>query len=197
MNAFSPTTLRLIQALKAMPGIGRKSAQRLALHLLDKDRDAAANIQVAIADALDKVEYCRKCQLLWDSEICSICADLKRDNGLLCVVESPLDMMAIEESMAYRGRYFILNGKISPLDGIGPTELKLPLLQEMAQESKELVLAISPTVEGDATAHFIAEMFKNGDQKITRIAYGVPFGGELEYLDQQTLFHAFSFRADI
>jgi recombination protein RecR len=197
MNAFSPTTIRLIQALKAMPGIGRKSAQRLALHLLDKDRDAAKNIQVAISDALDKVEYCRQCQLLWDSEVCDICADPKRDNGLLCVVESPLDMIAIEESMAYRGRYFILNGKISPLDGIGPTELKLPQLQKMAQDCNELVLAISPTVEGDATAHFIAEMFKSGDQKITRIAYGVPFGGELEYLDQQTLFHAFSFRADI
>ncbi len=197
MSAFSPSTLQLIKALQAMPGIGRKSAQRLALHLLDKDRSAAVNIQNSISQALENVVYCKQCQLLWDEDICHICTNPKRDNGQLCVVESPLDMIAIEESMAYKGRYFVLNGKISPLDGIGPTELKLPLLKEVAATTKELVLAINPTVEGDATAHFILEMFKNTDHKITRIAYGVPFGGELEYLDQQTLFHAFTTRSDI
>jgi recombination protein RecR len=194
---LSPVIIDLIQSFKKLPGVGQKTAQRLALHLLDKDRDAALQIQNSISQALSIVRYCEKCQCLSDHKLCNICSNEKRDASKLCVVESILDLVAIESSNVYQGRYFVLNGVISPLDGIGPVELRLPDLLSLSLTVSEMVLAINPTVEGDATVHFIQEMHKSRAIEITRIAYGVPFGGELEYLDQKTLSHAFSARGNI
>ena len=195
MNALPASLDELINALKLMPGVGRKSAQRIALHLMNKNREGASRIQGALSNALKTLQSCERCQALSDSSLCHICTHEPRNNGQLCVVESVVDMISIEESMAYKGRYFVLNGRISPLDGIGPTELNLPRLKALAEHSTEVILAISPSIEGEATAHFIMEMLKGFPIKVTRIAYGVPFGGELEYLDQKTLFHAFSMRS--
>lgn len=194
---FPPVITDLIQAFKKLPGIGQKTAQRLALHLLDKDRNSALQMQNSISQALRVVGYCERCQSLSDHKLCSICSNEKRDSSKLCVVESILDLMAIESSNVYQGKYFVLNGVISPLDGIGPAELKLSRLLDLSLTVSEMVLGISPTIEGDATVHFIQEMHKGRNIKITRIAYGIPFGSELEYLDQKTLSHAFSARGDL
>ena len=194
MSALSPSLLKLIEALRCLPGVGKKTAQRLAIYLLDKNQEGAEKLQLSIVSALSTIKHCSQCQVLTDNVQCSICESQKRNNGQLCIVESSLDLLAIEESSVYQGKYFVLNGKISPLDGIGPRELKLELLQERVTNIDEIILAISPTVEGEATAHYITEMLSSTDIKISKIAYGVPFGGELEYLDQQTLSHAFSSR---
>lgn len=193
-NSLSPSLLNLIESLRCLPGVGKKTAQRLAIYLMDKNRDGAKNLESAISSALSITSNCSKCQVLADESLCPICQSSRRNNGQLCIVESPLDLLAIEESSAYQGRYFVLNGKISPLDGIGPNELKLDILISQLDDIDEIILAISPTVEGEATAHYINEMLDDKDIKISKIAYGVPFGGELEYLDQQTLTHAFSTR---
>lgn len=187
----------LIKSFKRLPGIGEKTAQRLALHLLNKDKDSAVYIKESIINALHKVCYCEKCVSLSDNDICDICSDPKRDQTKLCVVETMLDMLAIENSNVYNGLYFVLNGVISPLDGVGPAELKLDKLKMISENVNEMVLAINPTIEGDATVYIIQEMLKNSKVTITRIAYGVPFGGELEYADMRTLSHAFSSRSSI
>ena len=191
--SYSPLLVRMIDALRCMPGIGRKSAQRIAFHLLERDRDAAKAMSEALADAVDGIGHCERCRMFSEHALCNICSGDGRDESLLCVVESPADVMAIEDATGYRGRYFVLMGHLSPLDGIGPDELGLSLLQSQLQEGKvsEVIIATNPTVEGDATAHYVADLANREDVQASRIAHGVPLGGELEYVDGGTLSHAF------
>ena len=191
--SFSPLLVRLIDSLRCMPGIGRKSAQRIAFHLLERDRDGASTLSTALADAVEGMGHCSRCRMLTEHEICSICSANGRDASQLCVVESPADVMAVEDATSFRGLYFVLMGHLSPLDGIGPEELGLSRLEERLGNDgiKELIIATNPTVEGDATAHFLAELAARNKVQASRIAHGVPLGGELEYVDSGTLSHAF------
>ncbi|HWM28159.1 MAG TPA: recombination mediator RecR [Woeseiaceae bacterium] len=191
--SFSPLLVRLIDALRCMPGVGRKSAQRIAFHLLERDRDGASQLSQALADAVGGIGHCRRCRMFSEHDLCSICASTARDETLLCVVESPADVMAVEDATGYKGHYFVLMGHLSPLDGIGPAELGLGKLeQRLAGETfQELIIATNPTVEGDATAHYLADMASRYSVPASRIAHGVPLGGELEYVDGGTLSHAF------
>ncbi|WP_119327952.1 recombination mediator RecR [Cysteiniphilum halobium] len=193
---FSPRIESLIESLKVLPGVGKKTAQRMAIQLLDKKQQAAHELSQAIENALVAIKHCQQCNMLCEEELCHICSSARRDNTQLCIVENMLDMMAIESAGVYGGKYFILHGRISPLDGIGPNELKLPKLKALVAslEVNEIVMALSPSVEGETTAHFISDMLKEYRCTISRIGFGVPFGGELEYLDQQTLTHAFKAR---
>ena len=179
-----------------MPGIGRKSAQRIAFHLLERDREGAEAMSGALADAMSGIGHCQRCRMFTEHELCSICSASGRDATQLCVVESPADVMAVEDATGYRGRYFVLMGHLSPLDGIGPEELGLQLLEERLKtgEVQELIIATNPTVEGDATAHYLSELAGKQQVPASRIAYGVPLGGELEYVDGGTLSHAFAGR---
>ena len=176
-----------------MPGVGRKSAQRIAFHLLERDREGAEQLSQALAAAVAGIGHCRRCRMLSEAELCSICEAAGRDQSVLCIVESPADVMAIEDATGYKGHYFVLMGHLSPLDGIGPRELGLHDLEErLANEHfEEVIVATNPTVEGDATAHFVAEMAARYRVPASRIAHGVPLGGELEYVDGGTLSHAF------
>lgn len=176
-----------------MPGVGKKSAQRIAFHLLERDRDGAGNLSKALADAVEGIGHCSRCRMLTEHELCSICSANGRDSSQLCVVESPADVMAVEDATGFRGLYFVLMGHLSPLDGIGPDELGLSVLEERLRDSeiKELIIATNPTVEGDATAHYLADLAARSDVQASRIAHGVPLGGELEYVDGGTLSHAF------
>lgn len=194
--AFSPVLLNLIEALRALPGVGPKSAQRMALHLLQRDRPGARRLAEALVRAVEEIGECAQCRVLSEQEICPTCASGKRDRTLLCVVESPADVYALEQATDYSGLYFVLGGRLSPLDGIGPAELGLDRLEARfaAGEVKEVILATNPTVEGEATAQYIAEMARAHGIKATRIAHGVPLGGELEYVDRGTLSHAFAGR---
>ena len=191
--SYSPLLLRLIDSLCCMPGIGKKSAQRIAFHLLERDRDGARNLSRAMADAVENIGHCKRCRMLTESELCETCSASGRDETQLCVVESPADVMAIEEATGYRGLYFVLMGHLSPLDGIGPDELGIEALESRLAEGKveELIIATNPTVEGDATAHYLAELAGRHEVQASRIAHGVPLGGELEYVDGGTLSHAF------
>lgn len=191
--SYSPLLVRLIDALRCMPGIGKKSAQRIAFHLLERDRDGASNLSQALGDAVAGIGHCRRCRMLTEEEVCAICTARGRDDSQLCVVESPADVMAIEDATGYRGRYFVLMGHLSPLDGIGPAELGLTSLEERLAENvvTEVIIATNPTVEGDATAHYLADMAARNRVQASRIAHGVPLGGELEYVDGGTLSHAF------
>lgn len=191
--SYSPLLVTLIDALRCMPGVGRKSAQRIAFHLLERDREGATALSAALADAVAGIGRCSECRMLSEDDVCSICAASGRDEGLLCVVESPADVMAIEDATGFRGLYFVLMGHLSPLDGIGPEELGLSVLEKRLQGRmvKELIIATNPTVEGDATAHFLAELAERHGVQASRIAHGVPLGGELEYVDGGTLSHAF------
>ena len=191
--SYSPLLVRLIDALRCMPGIGRKSAQRIAFHLLERDRDGAAAMSRAIADAMSGIGHCSRCRMFSEHDLCSICSATGRDAAQLCVVESPADVMAVEEATGFRGVYFVLMGHLSPLDGIGPEELGLAVLEQRIQDESidELIIATNPTVEGDATAHFLADMAARHNVSASRIAHGVPLGGELEYIDGGTLSHAF------
>lgn len=195
----TPLIQALVDALRRLPGVGPKSAQRMAYHLLERDREGARRIARALDEAVEKVGHCRLCRTLSEDELCSICASGKRDRTLLCVVESPTDVQAIEQSTGYQGLYFVLMGRLSPLDGIGPAELGLDRLAQRldAGEVKEVILATNPTVEGEATAHYIGEMVHARGIRVTRIAHGVPLGGELEYVDGGTLSHAFHGRREI
>ena len=181
-----------------MPGVGPKSAQRIAFHLLERDREGAREMAEAVNDACDNVRHCDRCRMLSDDALCGICASRSRETSLLCVVESPAEVMAIEQYTGYRGLYFVLMGRLSPLDGIGPEELGLDRFEQRLDEGevKEVILATNPTVEGEATAHYIGELARERDVRVTRIAHGVPLGGELEYVDAGTLSHAFSGRTD-
>ncbi len=176
-----------------MPGVGRKSAQRIAFHLLERDRSGAGELSKALADAVTGIDQCSRCRMLTEHELCNICSASGRDESQLCVVESPADVMAVEDATGYRGFYFVLMGHLSPLDGIGPGELGIELLDERLGEGKvrELIIATNPTVEGDATAHFLSDLAGKHDIEASRIAHGVPLGGELEYVDGGTLSHAF------
>jgi recombination protein RecR len=186
----------LIEALRCLPGVGPKSAQRMALHLLERDRDGAAGLGRALGEAVERVGRCQRCRSLAESTLCGICEDPRRDPTLLCIVETPGDILAIEQAGGYRGRYFVLMGHLSPIDGIGPEEIGLSLLEAQAREGglEEVILATNPTVEGEATAYYITRMLVGLVPKVSRIAHGVPLGGELEYVDGSTLAHAFSGR---
>ncbi len=191
--SYSPLLVRLIDGLRCMPGVGQKSAQRIAFHLLERDRDGASNLSSALADAVSSIGHCNRCRMFTEHELCSICSASGRDATLLCVVESPADVMAIEDATGYRGMYFVLMGHLSPLDGIGPEELGLAKLEEWlgGGDVAELIIATNPTVEGDATAHYLADLAERLKVKASRIAHGVPLGGELEFVDSGTLAHAF------
>ncbi len=194
---LSPAIQELIQALKVLPGVGPKSAQRMTFQLLERQREGGLRLAEALTSAMEKVGHCEQCRTLTEETICQICKNPKRqESGLLCVVESPADVLAIEQTNQYQGRYFVLMGHLSPLDGIGPEDIGLDVLaQRLSQEAiTEVILATNPTVEGEATAHFIAELAHQRDIATSRIAHGVPVGGELEYVDQATLGHAFSGR---
>ena len=196
--SYSKRVERLIQALRCMPGVGPKSAQRIAFQLLERDRPGARELADALQDASDNVQHCERCRMLSDEALCGICASKSRDAAVVCIVESPADVMAIEQYTGYRGYYFVLMGRLSPLDGIGPEELGLDRLEERfaGNEIKEVILATNPTVEGEATAHYIGELARERGLRVTRIAHGVPLGGELEYVDGGTLSHAFTGRLD-
>lgn len=188
-----------MEDLRCLPGIGPKSAQRMAFHLLEHDRNGARRLAASLLEAVEKVGRCGRCRNLSETEICPLCANPSRDAGLLCVVESPADVRAIEQSSAYRGLYFVLMGHLSPLDGIGPQEIGLDHLQARLEEDglREVILATNPTVEGEATAHYIHQMVQARGITSSRIAHGVPLGGELEYVDGGTLSHAFAGRRAI
>jgi len=191
--SYSPLLVRLIDGLRCMPGVGQKSAQRIAFHLLERDREGANGLSAALSDAVAGIGHCSRCRMFTEHELCSICSASGRDAAQLCVVESPADVMALEDATGFRGLYFVLMGHLSPLDGIGPEELGLSKLEEWLAEGevKELIIATNPTVEGDATAHYLADLASRSAVGASRIAHGVPLGGELEYVDGGTLSHAF------
>ena len=197
MKHFSPILQDLVNAFKGLPGIGVKSAQRIVFNLIQQNQEKALFLSDAIKSALDNINECSNCRMYTDSEVCEICSDQKRDSALLCVIESPADMIAIENSMSFNGRYFVLMGKLSPLDGIGPDQLKLDKLESIIKDGsvKEIILANSPTIEGEATASYILSLIEDTDIEATRIAYGVPMGGELEYVDSSTLTQALNNRS--
>jgi recombination protein RecR len=193
---YPPSLSRLIEALRCLPGVGPKSAQRMAFHLLERERDGGREIAAAIAGSLDKLGHCRRCRMFAEGELCPVCATAGRDRALLCVVESPADVVAIEQTGSYRGCYFVLMGHLSPLDGVGPAEIGIDALEKLLDdgEVREVILATNPTVEGEATAHFLAEVAARRGLRASRIAHGVPVGGELEYVDGGTLAHALAGR---
>jgi recombination protein RecR len=176
-----------------MPGIGRKSAQRIAFHLLERDRTGAEQLSQALTEAVSDIGHCKRCRMFSENDLCTICSAKGRDESQICVVESPADVMAVEDATGFRGQYFVLMGHLSPLDGIGPGELGLELLEQRLRGDtvQELIIATNPTVEGDATAHCIADLAARQNVVASRIAHGVPLGGELEYVDGGTLSHAF------
>lgn len=183
----------MIDTLCCMPGVGRKSAQRIAFHLLERDRGGAELLSKALADAVTGIGHCKRCRMFTENELCNICSASGRDASLLCIVESPADVMAVEDATGFRGLYFVLMGHLSPLDGIGPEELGLSMLEDRMRDGSvgEMIIATNPTVEGDATAHFLAGIATKFKIQASRIAHGVPLGGELEYVDGGTLSHAF------
>src|SRR5579872_224484 len=196
---FSRDLALLIDALRALPGVGPKTAQRMAFHLLQDGRASASSLASALSTALASVRRCQRCRMLTQDELCSLCASAQRDPALLCVVESPADVVAIEQSGSYRGRYFVLMGHLSPLDGVGPEQLGARELEAILGEGgvRELILATNPTVEGEATAHFLGELATRRGIRASRIAHGVPIGGELEYVDGGTLAHALAGRQSV
>lgn len=195
----SPALAALIDSLRALPGVGPKSAQRMAFHLLQDARPAAQAMADSLERALARVGRCRQCRMLTEAELCDICSNAQRDAGLLCVVESPADVVAIEQSGGYRGRYFVLMGHLSPLDGIGPEQLGSVEFDALlaAGGIREVILATNSTVEGEATAHFLSQLVQQRGLRASRIAHGVPVGGELEYIDSGTLAHALAGRQSI
>ena len=195
----SPLINRLVGALRCLPGVGPKTAQRMALHVLERDRDGGRRLGKVLIEAVERIANCERCRDLSEQAVCARCADLSRNPNQLCVVETPGDVLAIDRGAGYRGYFFVLIGRLSPLDGIGPEELGLDALDARLREEevKELILATGSTVEGQATAHYIADMAGELDVRVTRIAQGVPLGGELEFVDTPTLAHAFSGRREL
>jgi recombination protein RecR len=195
----SPLLEQLIEALRCLPGVGQKSAQRMAYHLLERDREGGLRLAGALAEAVERVGHCESCRDFSETPLCPICASGSRDRSLLCAIESPADRLVIEQATGFRGLYFVLQGRLSPLDGIGPRELGLDKLAERLAtgEARELIIATNPTVEGEATAHYLAQLAHQAGVKPSRLAHGVPLGGELEYVDRGTLAHAFGSRTDI
>ncbi len=196
---MSPLIDKLIGALKCLPGVGPKSAQRMAYHLLERDREGALLLASALKDAVDHVGHCKRCRTFTEDEFCEICSNTSRNESQLCIIETPADVVALEQATDYRGLYFVLMGHLSPLDGIGPDDIGLDVLQQRLQQDSidEIILATNTTVEGEATAHYIADMASQSGIRVTRIAHGVPIGGELEFVNGSTLSHAFQGRRDV
>lgn len=196
---LDPLLQQLMQSLRCLPGVGAKSAQRMAFHLLERDRNGAFQLAESLVKAIENIGHCSVCRTLSQSDVCAVCQNPGREQSILCVVETPADVLAVEQSTGYRGLYFVLNGRLSPLDGLGPEEIGMGQLAERlaAGSIQELILATNPTVEGEATAHYISDLAKRYTVKTTRIAHGVPLGGELEYIDGGTLSHAFLGRTEI
>jgi recombination protein RecR len=186
----------LIEALRCLPGVGAKSAQRMAFALLERNRDGGLKLANALQQAMQRIGSCERCRNFSETPLCNLCANTGRDRRTLCVVESPADLATIEQATGYRGQYFVLMGHLSPLDGLGPEELGLPQLTARLAEGEieEMIVATNPTVEGEATAHYLAHLARAGGIRPTRLAHGVPLGGELEYVDRGTLAHAFGGR---
>jgi len=195
----SPLLADLIEALRCLPGVGGKSAQRMAFHLLERERERGLKLAAVLEQAMRRIGHCERCRNFSEEPLCSLCASSSRDRQVLCVVESPTELVAIEQATGYRGQYFVLMGRLSPLDGLGPEELGLAQLTRRLGEGEveELIIATNPTVEGDATAHYLAQLARAGGVRPTRLAYGVPLGGELEYVDRSTLAHAFGGRQSL
>lgn len=195
----SPLLTDLIEALRCLPGVGAKTAQRMAFHVLERDRVGARRLAERLVAAVERIGNCRRCRGFSEQPICAVCANTMRDAQQLCVVETPVDQLAIEQATGYRGLYFVLLGRLSPLDGLGPKELGLDLLAERLGEGQvqELIIATNPTVEGEATAHMLSQLAAAAGVRATRLAHGVPLGGELEFIDRSTLAHAFGGRVDL
>jgi recombination protein RecR len=196
---FSPALQDLMEALRCLPGVGPKSAQRMTLHLLERDREGAVTLSRALQQAVDRVDHCSRCRNFTELDICEICSDPRRDAATICVVETPADVLAVEQSGSFRGIYFVLMGHLSPIDGIGPEEIGLDKFQRRVVEEgiTEVILATNPTVEGEATAYYLTDMLQPQGVSVSRIAHGVPLGGELEFVDGSTLAHAFSGRRPV
>lgn len=195
----SPLLNELIDALRCLPGVGAKSAQRMALHLLERDRPGARRLAEKLVAAAERIGNCARCRTLSETPVCAVCSSGARDPQSLCIVETPADQVAIEQATGFRGRYFVLLGRLSPLDGLGPKELGLDLLAARLGEGevRELIIATNATVEGEATAHLLAQMAQKAGVRASRLAHGVPLGGELEYVDRGTLAHAFGSRQNL
>jgi recombination protein RecR len=195
----SPLLEQLIQAFRCLPGVGPKSAQRMAFYLLQREREKGKHLAGALHQAMHEIGHCQQCRTFSETDLCRLCVSPHRDPALLCIVESPTDMIAVEQMSTYRGQYFVLLGHLSPLDGIGPEDIGIKQLTVRLNTAvvKEVILATNPTVEGEATAHYLSELIKHYPIKITRIAHGVPLGGELEYIDSRTLEQAFLWRKTI
>jgi recombination protein RecR len=193
---FSPLIDNLMNSLRCLPGVGPKSAQRMALHLLEKDREGAEKLAVDLQLAVEGVGRCGRCRTLTEEPVCATCRNPRRENDTLCVVETPADILAIEQAGTYQGKYFVLMGHLSPIDGVGPEDIGIDALMALldVEHIGEIILATNPTVEGEATAHFIGEKAKAHGVRVSRIAHGVPLGGELEYIDGGTLALAFASR---
>jgi len=187
---------QLTQALCCLPGVGPKTAQRMSFHLLQRDRNGAKILADTLIEALAKIGHCKVCRTLTEQDICQVCADKSKDSTVVCIVESPADAWIIDQATVFNGHYFVLHGRLSPLDGIGPDELGLDVLEQRMADGliKELILATNSTVEGEATAYFIGELARKHQVQASRIAHGVPMGGELEFIDSGTLAHAFNGR---
>lgn len=196
--SFSPLIRQLIDAFRVLPGVGQKTAQRMALQLLERDRSGGERLAQALTEAMQGVGYCRSCRSLSEQEICHLCSDQSRDETLMCVVQGPMDVYAVEQT-GYRGRYFVLKGHLSPLDGLGPETIGIPELLGRINNGafNEVILATNPTVEGEATAHYIAQILSDKPLIVSRLAHGMPLGGELEMVDGGTLSHALAGRRPI
>jgi recombination protein RecR len=190
---------QLINALRCLPGIGPKSAQRMAFHLLQHDRNNGLHLADILQKSLTQIGKCQRCRTFSEAELCTLCSNPRRDTSTLCIVETPADIMAIEHTNSFRGLYFVLMGHLSPIDGIGPNEIGVhELVKLLEKESiKEIILATNPTVEGETTAHYLANLIRPKNIKCTRIAHGIPIGGELEYIDSNTLSRALMGRMEI
>ena len=194
-----PLLVQLIDSLRCLPGVGPKSAQRMAFHILQRDRAGGARLAAVLAEAVHSIGHCSKCRTLTEDEVCELCRNAHRDDSQLCVVENPADVVALEQATGFRGRYFVLGGRLSPLDGVGPAEIGIEQLKQRLDDlrPRELILATTTTVEGEATAHYISELAATRDIATSRIAHGVPLGGELEFVDGGTLAHAFAGRRSL
>lgn len=199
MGYFAPPLARLIEAFEKLPGIGHKTAQRLAFHVLNASKEEAQNFAEALVEAKEKIHYCSVCQNLTDDDVCDICTSTKRDRTVICVVESVRDLLAMERTHEYRGMYHVLHGALSPLDGIGPDDLKIKeLLIRLSKEPvEELIMATNSNVEGEATAMYLCKLVQPFNIKVTKIAHGIPVGGDLEYADEMTLAMALEGRREM
>ncbi len=196
---FSPAITRLVEAFRRLPGIGPKTAQRLTFFILSMENEEVEEISRALVEARRRVKYCTRCRNLTEQELCLICSDSRRDSSLLCIVQEPRDILVIEKTAQFKGRYFVLHGALSPMEGIGPDELKIPALLELLREAeiKEMIIATNPNVEGDATAYYIAAAARPLGVRVTRIGFGLPVGGDLEYADEMTMSRALEGRREM